>query len=50
MYFIYLYMKEFELLIFSKGLFLYEYVFVLLFIIGIVGSVVVGKSIIVCFL
>ena len=39
-----LYMKEFESLTLSKGLFLHEYVSVPPFIIGIAGSVAVGKS------
>ena len=37
-------MKEFESLTLSKGLFLHEYVSVPPFIIGIAGSVAVGKS------
>lgn len=41
---IHLYMKEFESLTLSKGLFLHEYVSVPPFIIGIAGSVAVGKS------
>ena len=41
---IYLYMKEFESLFLSKGLFLHKYVEVPPFIIGIAGSVAVGKS------
>ncbi|MHC5228189.1 type I pantothenate kinase [Enterococcus sp. LJL99] len=41
---IHLYMKEFESLAVSKGLFLHEYVPVPPFIIGIAGSVAVGKS------
>lgn len=41
---IHLYMKEFESLTVSKGLFLHEYVPVPPFIIGIAGSVAVGKS------
>ena len=41
---IYLYMKEFESLSLSKGLFLHKYVEVPPFIIGIAGSVAVGKS------
>lgn len=41
---IHLYMKEFESLTVSKGLFLHEYVPVPPFIIGITGSVAVGKS------
>jgi type I pantothenate kinase len=41
---IHLYMKEFESLTLSKGLFLHEYVPVPPFIIGIAGSVAVGKS------
>lgn len=40
---IYLYMKEFESLFLSKGLFLHKYVEVPPFIIGIAGSVAVGK-------
>lgn len=41
---IHLYMKEFESLSLSKGLFLHKYVPVSPFIIGIAGSVAVGKS------
>lgn len=41
---IHLYMKEFESLTLSKGLFLHRYVKVPPFIIGIAGSVAVGKS------
>lgn len=41
---IHLYMKEFESLTLSKGLFLHKYVPVPPFIIGIAGSVAVGKS------
>ena len=41
---IHLYMKEFESLTLSKGLFLHEYVSVPPFIIGIAGSVAVGKA------
>lgn len=41
---IHLYMKEFESLTLSKGLFLHKYVKMPPFIIGIAGSVAVGKS------
>ena len=41
---IHLYMKEFESLTLSKGLFLHRYVKVPPFIIGVAGSVAVGKS------
>ena len=41
---IHLYMKEFESLTLSKGLFLHRYVKMPPFIIGIAGSVAVGKS------
>lgn len=41
---IHLYMKEFESLTVSKGLFLHQYLKVPPFIIGIAGSVAVGKS------
>ncbi len=41
---IHLYMKEFESLTLSKGLFLHRYVKVPPFVIGIAGSVAVGKS------
>ncbi|WP_414840770.1 type I pantothenate kinase [Enterococcus saccharolyticus] len=41
---IHLYMKEYESLTLSKGLFLHRYVKVPPFIIGIAGSVAVGKS------
>ncbi|BAL61509.1 type I pantothenate kinase [Melissococcus plutonius] len=41
---IHLYMKEFESLTLSKGLFLHEYVQAPPFIVGIAGSVAVGKS------
>ncbi|MBV7391834.1 type I pantothenate kinase [Enterococcus alishanensis] len=41
---IHLYMKDFESLTLSKGLFLHRYVKVPPFIIGIAGSVAVGKS------
>lgn len=41
---IYLYMKEFESLSLSKGLFIHKYVQVPPFSIGIAGSVAVGKS------
>ena len=41
---IHIYMKEFESLILSKGLFLHKYVPLPPFIIGISGSVAVGKS------
>ena len=41
---IFLHMKEFESLSLSKGLFLHKYTQVPPFIIGIAGSVAVGKS------
>ena len=41
---IHLYMKDFESLTLSKGLFLHRYVKMPPFIIGIAGSVAVGKS------